>query len=261
MSITKNKIKDLKSLQTKKGRHESGCFPAEGVRLLEEALRFKYFPEILYYAPAILSERGHQLIKQFASKGVKTEEISTANINQIAATQESQGLLAVFKTPDKTKLPGTNHRKQLWCENISDPGNLGTLMRSAAAFGFNSIILSGQVVEPHSPKVVRSSVGAVFAVDISIADKKEILDMIDKNGSKLIATDLRGENNIKNLSNYDNKAKLVLAIGSEAEGLSRDIISRADMRIKIEHSNHVESLNAAIAGSILMSRFYQADKD
>lgn len=261
MSITKNEIKQLKSLQSKKGRKESGFFPAEGVRLLEEAYRFGSFPETLYFAPAKLTERGERLVELFNSKKVATRQLSSMDINRIAATEASQGLFAVFKTPDITKLPDTKHRKQLWCENISDPGNLGSLIRSAAAFGFNSIILSNRAVEPYSPKVVRASVGAIFAVKIAIADNQAVLKMIDSNNLKLIATALSGKEDIKNLSKFTETDKLILAIGSEAEGLSGEIIERADLSIKIEHTAQVESLNAAIAGSILMSRFYQADKD
>lgn len=261
MSISKNEIKYLKSLQTKKGRKQTGSFPAEGVRLLEEALTFNCLPETIYFSPAKISERGAQLIEQFAGKRVKTVEISASDINRITAAEESQGIFAVYKTPDLSKLPGGNHRKLLWCENISDPGNLGSLFRSAAAFGFNAILLSGQAVEPFSPKVVRASAGAVFAVEISLAENDEILAMIKNNNLKLIATDLSGMTDIKNLSNFSDETKLVLAIGSEADGLSGEILSRADLRVKIDHTDRVESLNAAIAGSILMSRFYQADKD
>jgi len=145
----------------------------------------------------------------------------------------------------------------LLLDNISDPGNAGTLLRSALAFGFDAVLLTNNSVDPFNPKVVRSSVGAIFGFPIITATADEILRFKRYDGFKLVVADIKGlDLNSKKL-NVKNYSRIVLALGSEAKGVSEYILSKADIRIKINHEDKVDSLNVAVAGSIIMKEFYK----
>ena len=254
---TNKELKFIKTLQNKKGRKETGKFIAEGIRLLEEAVKSKFYPEKLYYCDSVLTERAKSVLKSFKKPGISIEEISKSQLDTITQTEEPQGIIAVFKTPEKKliELYWPKHRKLLLCDNISDPGNLGTLIRSAAAFEFDLVVLTGNCAEPYSPKVVRSSAGGIFVPVIAEGNIDEVLGFVASEKMLLIATDLKGKTD--KLPSNIRKRKIVLAIGSESEGLSAKILRKAPVKLRIEHSRKIDSLNAAIAGSILMSKLYK----
>lgn len=258
MSLSRAETKNLRALQTKKGRRLSGRFIAEGVRLLEEALRFRVRPAHVYWAPSLLSERGEMLIDHFRKSGVMVTQISAAELGRIADTETSQGIVAVFITPivKSGELALSAKRNALLCENISDPGNLGTLIRSAVAFAFDPVVLVGECAEPFSPKVVRASVGAIFGVTVVEATADQMITCSKESGLTLIAAGTHGSERMEHaLSNLPG-GPVMLAIGSEADGLSEAITGAADKLVRISHTDQVESLNAAIAGSILMKQCY-----
>lgn len=255
MRATRKELKNIRALLTRKGRRLAEQFSAEGIRLLEEALRADFLPKQLYVAESTLTDRSESLVRNFSDKGVPITSVGAADIEYIADSQAPQGLVAVFRMPstDLSKLSHKQPRRVLLLEDLSDPGNLGTLMRSAMAFDFKGLILTGNSVEPFSPKVVRSSVGALFGLPIAVASTSEALAMIAKKNWKLLATATgRGPT----MKKTDKSQTVVLAIGSEADGLSPEIQAAAKERCRIEHSNAVESLNAAVAGSILMKQIY-----
>jgi len=245
-------------LQTKKGRRLSGRFIAEGVRLLEEALRFRVRPAHVYWAPSLLSERGTQLLEDFRKSGAMVTQISAAELGRIADTETSQGIVAVFITPivKSGELALSAKRNVLLCENISDPGNLGTLIRSAVAFDFDPVVLVGDCAEPFSPKVVRASVGAIFGTTVAEAAADQIVPCARQGGFALIAAGPQGSERMEHALGNLLGGPVMLAIGSEAEGLSEAITGAADKLVRISHTDQVESLNAAIAGSILMKQCY-----
>jgi TrmH family RNA methyltransferase len=258
VSLTRRELKDIKSLLTRKGRREQGKFLAEGVRLLEEAVRFRFWPQKVYYSTALLSERGERLLREFGRRAIVPMEISARELAGMADARTPQGIVAVFGTPETSliKLYRRSHRTLLLCENIADPGNLGTLMRSAAAFGFDLVVLSGNTAEPYSPKVVRGSAGSIFGLSVAKSDLQTLIAFLGRSGIKLVAADLEGRPARLPGRGALAKVGLMLAIGSEATGLSEEIRAQAGYRIRIEHSDKVESLNAAVAGSILMKRIY-----
>lgn len=253
-----NELKHIKTLLTKKGRKAHRQFVAEGVRVLEEAIRHGARPVAVYCADSILSERGHDLADSFARAGVPVKRLSARQARGIADAATSQGILGVFAAPESTlaELCRPSIRKILLCENISDPGNMGALIRSAAAFDFRLVCLNGACAEPYSPKVIRSTAGAIFAVKVAEADTGEIRSVLREHSMKLIAADGTGESDPPELADILRTAACVLAVGSEAEGLSGDLLHTADLVVRLEHEPAVESLNAAIAGSILMKRIY-----
>lgn len=260
MSVSRAETKKIRALQTKKGRRLAGKYIAEGVRLLEEAYRRKVLPLDLYFSEARLSERGHRLLAGFEKLGVSPRATRAADLDQMAGATTTQGVLAVFKTPetDLAKLRITKLRTILIGENLSDPGNVGTLIRTAAAFDFDLVVLCGRCAEPFAPKVVRSSVGAVFGLPIAMADTSDVLEFVAGRQIHLIAAGPKGRAGMSEAMARSGTKAIGLAIGSEANGLSEELLRQADQVVRIEHSRQVESLNSAVAGAILMKECYDS---
>jgi len=258
LSLTRTELKNVRALQTGKARRASGLFVAEGVRLLEEALRFRKRPRFLCYSQAAMSERAESLLDQFRRLKVELHALSATDLARLTGVETSQGLLGVFDIPPR-RLPELYRpamRNILLCENLADPGNIGTLWRSALAFGFDLMILAGSSADPYAPKTVRASVGAVFGLPVAESSYAELDPVLRAPDSRLLASSPRGKLNLPLILRSVKKQRLILAVGSEAEGLSERLLSAATDRIRIEHRPDVESLNSAIAGSILMKECF-----
>lgn len=234
-------------------------YAAEGVRLLEEALRHGTMPEVLYYSESLMSDRAGEVLSEIQGRGTPVERLSARQLESISDTRSSQGLLGLFAPVrcNLSELPQSGSRRLLWCDGISDPGNLGTLLRSALAFGFGTVVTSGPTADPYAPKVVRSSVGAMFGLRLIEATVDEILAMVRDEKRILVAADVNGNSNGSQLARELKSHKVILAVGSEAEGLAGEILSAAKHRVRLDHLPTVESLNAAVAGSILMHMISQ----
>ncbi len=254
MAITRKELKIIKSCLTKKGRKTHRKYLAEGVRLLEDSLRHQVYPELVIYSKSHLEVRTEHLLMGFKKKEVPITQVSANEIKLLSDTKTPQGVIGVFKMQEQTATEpfSKKSRNILWCENLSDPGNVGTLIRSALAFGYNTVFVSGETADIYSPKVVRSTMGAIFKMKIVKDTTINILQLISKNKLKLLAADMHGKP-IHFVKKQLEKSRFVLAIGSEGFGLSREIKSKADIPVRIDHNDAVESLNAAVAGSILMN--------
>ncbi|MFQ5498990.1 MAG: TrmH family RNA methyltransferase [Candidatus Zixiibacteriota bacterium] len=257
MPLSRKEVKNVSVLKTRKGRREQRRFAAEGVRLLEESLRFRSPPETVYHAPSLLSDRGHTLIGRLG-RYARIVQVSSRELAQLSGTMSPQGVVAVFGLPKTglSELYRRTCRRLLVCENISDPGNMGTLIRSARAFGFTFVSLCGCCVEPYSPKVVRASAGAVFGCRVAIASTVELLQLTDLENIMVIAADGNSRNTKLPGASTVRQKKVALAIGSEAKGLSEALRAGAYATVRVAHHSAVESLNAAVAGSILMKQIY-----
>jgi TrmH family RNA methyltransferase len=154
------------------------------------------------------------------------------------------------------KLYRSEYRRLLLCDGLADPGNLGTLIRSALAFEFDLVMVTKQTAEVYAPKVVRSSAGAVFGVPVAEVSIDELLSFAGQHDLSLIAADIHGKDDMAELERTVQANPFVLAIGSEASGVSRKLREGAGLLIRIGHSRRVESLNSGIAGSILMKQIY-----
>jgi TrmH family RNA methyltransferase len=255
--LTQSEIKKLKSLHTKKGRNREKLFIAEGIRLLEEALKFERKPQKVYFAPFLITPRAKKLTDSFRKLSVPIRAVTAKAINQISDAETSQGVLGLFDIPDYSdKRLFDKSRYILLLDNISDPGNAGTLIRSAVAFGFDTVMVLFNSVDPYNPKVVRSTAGAIFGLKVRLVDLADIINEKKNMKIPLIAADSGGskmETGIKKIGPIKN---FIIAIGSERTGLSSEIRKVADLSLKIDHLEAVESLNAAVAGSIIMREIY-----
>ncbi len=246
-------------LLTKKGRRQEKLFMAEGIRLLEESLRYKRLPLKIYFAPADLNERAETLLNNLKDAGVPLLSISSRDLNHVTDTDTSQSVIGIFEIPEFHYEEIARHGppRILVLDNISDPGNAGTLFRSALAFGFNTVIVTSETVEPYNPKVVRSSAGEIFALTIAELESRDLARLKADGNYSIWAADIEGEDLANVTRDFDKGQRIMLAIGSEATGLTASIKKLADRKVRIMHYDRVESLNAAVAGSIIMREIYQ----
>ena len=239
-----SKIKLVRALLGRaKERREAGAFVVEGVRLVEEAANRDWRFEIVLYDES-LSGRGMLLVERLKSNGMEVEQVSPSLMKSISETETPQGIIAVLQTSD---LPIPNSLDFILIpDQIRDPGNLGTLLRTAAAAGVQAVFLPPETTDAFAPKVVRSGMGAHFRLPIHWMSweviRERVMDMqvylADMDGRSYWETNLR--------------QPLALIIGGEAEGASEEARKLTTHKISIPMSGDIESLNASVAGSVLM---------
>lgn len=242
-SAQNSKVKLVRALLGRaKERREANAFVVEGVRLVEEAVSSHWKLQFALYDDT-LSERGRAQVERLTSGGVDVEMISNALMKSLSETETPQGLLAVLEFSPLVIPNSLNFI--LIPDQIRDPGNLGTLLRSAAAAGVQAVFLPPETTDAFAPKVVRSGMGAHFRLPIHSMTWDEIetrtnemqVYLADMDGLSCWETDLR--------------KPLALIVGGEAEGASQSAQKLAT-KISIPMAGNVESLNAGVAGSVLM---------
>ena len=255
--ITSNqnsKIKLVRALLGRsKERREAGAFVVEGVRLVEEAAKGDWRFEIVLYDET-LSERGKLQVEGLRLKGVEVEEVSASVMKSLSDTESPQGILAVvtnYQLPPFDQAQGkiTNQLNFILIpDQIRDPGNLGALLRSAAAAGAQAVLIPPETTDAFAPKVLRSGMGAHFRLPIREMGWDEITKVVTLEGLKVWAADMDGPS----CWETDLTQPIALIVGNEAEGVSEAARKLADGKISIPMSGGVESLNAGVAGSVLM---------
>ncbi|MBK9924954.1 MAG: RNA methyltransferase [Anaerolineales bacterium] len=238
------KLKLVRALMGRaKERREANAFVVEGVRLVEEAVKSNWGFQFVLFDES-LSDRGKAQVERLTSSGVEVEQVSESLMKSLSETETPQGILAVLEF---TQLPITNNLNFILIpDQIRDPGNLGTLLRTAAATGVQAVLLPPETTDAFAPKVLRAGMGAHFRLPIHSLSWEEIkaqtkdmdIYIADMDGVSCWETDLR--------------KPLALVIGSEAEGASDEARQLATQKISLPMSEDVESLNAGVAGSVLM---------
>jgi RNA methyltransferase, TrmH family len=247
--ITSNqnpKIKLVRALLGRsKERREAGAFVVEGVRLFEEAMHSHWeFRFVLY--DETLNERGRSKVESPKSQGVDVEEVSASVMKSLSETETPQGILAVLQF---SQLPIPNSPNFILIpDQIRDPGNLGTLLRSAAATGVQAVLIPPETTDAFAPKVVRAGMGAHFKLPIHSMGWDEIEQVVKSAGLQVFLADMDGQS----FWETDLRQPVVLVIGSEADGASESARKLAKYKISVPMSGMMESLNAGVAGSVLM---------
>ncbi|RPJ21286.1 MAG: RNA methyltransferase [Chloroflexi bacterium] len=243
-SSQNSKVKLVRALLGRaRERREAGAFVVEGVRLIEEAANLNWLFRFVLYDES-LNERGKSQIESLTSRGTDVEMISESLMKSLSETETPQGILAVLEFANLPIPDSTNFI--LIPDQIRDPGNLGTLLRSAAAAGVQAVLIPPETTDAFAPKVVRSGMGAHFRLPTHAMTWEEIeakvkglqVYLADMDGTSCWETDLR--------------QPLALIIGGEAEGASEEARKLATQKISIPMQGSVESLNAGVAGSVLM---------
>ena len=245
--ITSNqnsKIKLVRALLGRaKERHEAEAFVAEGVRLVEEAVKANWTCRFALYDET-LSKRGMSQVESLKSRGVDVEEVSASVMKSISETEAPQGILAVL---EQTQLPLPDSPNFILIpDQIRDPGNLGTLLRSAAAAGAQTVLIPPETTDAFAPKVLRSGMGAHFRLPIHSMNWEEIAKATT--GMQIYVADMDGSS----CWEMDLSKSVALIVGNEAEGASESARKLANGKISIPMSGEMESLNAGAAGSVLM---------
>ena len=238
-------IKWYKSLSAKKGRLEAGAFLVEGERAIRQVITAQ--PE------AVLEIISIEDPPPFRRR-YPTRQITESQLQAVSRTRTPQGTLAVVRAPADIysgSLPRETGDTILLMEDIQDPGNAGTLIRTAAAFGFSGVIMTESCADPLSPKCVQSTAGTVLSVWIRrTAGYLDIAQALRGNGFTLVAADVGGGSGPSVLHGQN---RLLLALGNEAAGLSPELSMAADYRLSIPVAREkAESLNVAACGAILM---------
>lgn len=238
--VTNNEIKQVRQLHQKKYRIQFGQFIVEGTKLVEELLQSDFNCDDLYFTEEHSSTFAEIANAQF---------VTNAQMQRMSAMTTSPGILAVVKIPRRNlldKLKGWT----IVLDGVSDPGNLGTILRIADWFGIQQIIAAKDGVDPYSPKVVQASMGAVFRVPLHSADLIGWLSQMREKNTFVCAADMAGEN-IENVQ-FPNEG--VLVMGSESHGIGEELMPFIEQRITIPGKGKAESLNVAVAMGIICSR-------
>jgi TrmH family RNA methyltransferase len=244
------RIQHLRALLAKRSeREEQKAFVVEGVRLAEEALQARWLPQSVLFT-SDLSERGKDLVKRFADWGVEVEEVPPSLMESITDTETSQGLLAIL--PLRSLEPPAALNFIVIADALRDPGNLGTMIRSAAAAGAQAMILAPGTADPFAPKVVRSAMGAHFRLPLIAMDWEQIVWQCKAKACPPVQLLLSEASKGTPCWQLNLREPLALIIGSEADGASPEAIKAADQLITIPMPGKSESLNAAVAASILL---------
>ncbi len=240
------KLKLVRALMNRpKARREQKAFVAEGIRLVEEALHAGWPFHYVLVKPQP-SARCQTLVERLVEQGIDTDVVAETLLDAISDTETSQGILAVLSLPEQ-KLPESKPDFVIIADRIRDPGNLGTLLRTAAAAGVQVVFLSPETTDAFAPKVVRAGMGAHFHLLVHSLSWEAIHQAVVG-----LPTYLAEANGARACWQVNFRAPLALIIGNETEGPSQQARHLADETVFIPMPGKTESLNAAIAGAILM---------
>jgi hypothetical protein len=266
------RIKYIRSLLEKGGiRKKNHSFVVEGIKLVDEALEYGNVLDIIVSESlyeeivsgdlarnGLLSDNGKHIIKQ-VKQGTSLTVVSDAVFKSVSETITPQGILAEVEMPKHRLLEEkfleiayekTGKIKLLILEDTADPGNLGTIMRTAEAAGVTGVIMGKGTVDIFNPKVVRSTMGSIFRLPFAyVDDLKAVILRLKRDGISFYATHLKGKESYRDIS-YSDKAGIL--IGNEARGLSDEIANLADTYVIIPMQGKVESLNAAVAAALML---------
>ena len=245
-------IKKIRSLKEKKYRDIENCYIIEGIKLVKEAIAEKAVIKNIIICEENLNSE--DLDKETLYEIAKYDVIYvTENVfNLITDVKTPQGIIAVIEKNNEKKEIDYSQDIIIALDGIQDPGNLGTILRTVDSANLNQIILSKDVADPYNPKVVRSTMGAIFRVNIlEVEDLKETLNKIKAHNFKVMVTALDAKKSIYNVE-YKNK---VIVIGNEANGVTKEVQAIADEKVKIPMLGKTESLNASVATGIMIYEY------
>lgn len=248
MKISESELSRIKKLTTKKGRKQFGKFLVEGIRCLQELLASDFEVDKIIISNSLLTETGRQFLKSLSK--ITTHELNAPKFSQLTSEKTSQGIIAIANSRPFREL--SIGKKALVCviPRMSDPSNLGALIRSAAAFRAK-LVIGSDSAEIYSPRVISASSGYVFRAEIEQCETVlEKLNNLKTKSFHLWGADNSGKN-IKSLDYFPDRVAIV--IGNEAFGLAEDIKQKLDLFVKIPIDPSVDSLSAPIAGSIILN--------
>lgn len=249
--ISKKDLQYYSSLLIKKFRIKENKFLVEGLKIVEEGLNSNLHCEVVFVTPAFY-ESFPNLVEKISDKAEKIIQLKSIEFQKISDTKSPQGIAAVFKNKTaKFDLQTCKENLLVFIDNISDPGNLGTILRTCDWFGIENILLSEQTVEYLNPKVIRSSMGSIFHLNILDNVKATDLEQMKKAGYLIVCSDLRGQS----IYSFSFPEKFIISFSNESLGPSEDIKNISDSFLTIPRIGKAESLNVSSAAAIILSNF------
>jgi len=248
-SVDNEKIKFLKKLGEKKNRDESGQFLVENLIIIYDAILAGFMPISLFISEDLLAKSDEKLkdiIKKFPEYFLINEKIN----KYFSSLSTPGGIAAVF---EKIEKPLNLNKNIIYLNAINDPGNLGTILRTAVAFNIKNIVVDEKCADIYSSKTISAAKDAIFKLNIVKDDQGKIFKQI-KNEMKVYATSLEGEEDLENIFP---KEKFCLILGNEANGVEEGILKEADKLVRIKMSQNIESLNVAVAAGILFREIFK----
>lgn len=228
-------VKEIRSLSDKKERDTLGLYTIESVKLVKDAISLSLPIKII-----VGTEKGLTALNEI---GLPTLTVSEEVFKSISTQVSPQGVIAVLYKPQLVQ--GLNADNSILLDGVSDPANVGAIIRTAAASGYQTIYMTSDCADPYSPKAVRSAMGGIFRVNVVRDSLENLLESIDM---PIVVADMQGEN----VFELKMQSKFCLVIGNEGSGVSEIVRKKAEYSVSIPMQNGVESLNAAVSAGILM---------
>ena len=247
-----DKIKYTKSLLKSKNRNKESKFIIEGYRILTLAIECRAKLDYVFINEDFEKKQEHkEFLEILKKKDIRVYKTTNKIFEDLTDTENTQGIIGVVKFKQRTLEENLtdDNRFVLILDRIQDPGNMGTIIRTADAAGVDAIIALKGCVDIYNPKVIRSTMGSIFDMNIIHCTQEECLQELKSNNFKIVSSYLNTDNYYHETKYHDRTA---LVIGNEANGVNNDLIEASDILVKIPIYGNAESLNAAISSAILM---------
>jgi TrmH family RNA methyltransferase len=240
-------VKDTKKLKEKRFRVERGQFLVEGFRFVEEALKSRFKVSCIFLSEEAIDKWHNFRMEEKLQSGSKLYIVKEAVFKLLSSTETPQGVIAVVNQSNVSI--DVEDGFYVLIDKLQDPGNVGTIIRSAHASGASGVIVTKGTVDIYNEKTLRSTMGSIFNIPIIEDNDLKVIDLLKSKGFKLIVSSLDNSNNFYEV---DLTGNVIIAVGNEGSGISQEIYRLGDVRVKIPMPGNAESLNAAAAASIMM---------
>lgn len=240
-------IKDIKKLKEKKYRNEGSKFLIEGFRFVCEALESDFEVPLVFISENAKDRWNNFNVKSKLQKDTKVYSVTEQILKSISSTDNPQGIVAVVN--NKSISLENEQGFYILVDKVQDPGNMGTIVRTAHAAGALGVLITKGTVDTYNEKTLRSTMGSIFHIPIIQDDNLEQVQFLRSKGFKLVVSSLDTESNFYDV---DLKGKTIIAVGNEGSGISKEISDVSDIKIKIPMPGGAESLNVSVAASIMM---------
>ena len=243
-SKNNNLFKEIKKLKEKKHRIKSNKYLIECLRFVEEAIKSKVSIDSIIFTESFKEKNPDLFLK--INENIKLIQMNETLLKQLCSTENPQGIVGVINMQNKELKSG---ELVVLVDKVQDPGNMGTIIRTAHAAGAAGIVMTKGTVDIYNDKTLRSTMGSIFYIPIVEDNSLDFVKSLKKEGYKLVVSSLQGKNNFfeENL-----QGKVMIAVGNEGNGVSDEVYDIADIKVKIPMPGEAESLNVAVATSIMI---------
>jgi TrmH family RNA methyltransferase len=264
MHLTKNQHKTINSLQIKKYRTKQKRYVIEGYKLVREALDNNADFDYAVYSKKILEKGKYkQLVDDLVKAKIKILWVSEGEIKKLSSFETSDGIMAVMRMEDKQGLLKSTRDLVdivVCLDNISDPGNMGTIIRTCDWFGVKTVVCAENCVDIYNPKVIRGTMGSLY--HLNVVSNVDLVDQLDRFKGReytIVGTSLMAKHVLRNKKQVTSNNLVVICFGNETFGLSKEVEQKCDTLVKIEKYGRAESLNVGVACGILLQRLVDRD--